>query len=147
MMLVCACDAGDDREGYVDRMVVSGGGSASNSSARGTLVKDQELIISFTNMSSGQLKFELCAELGDVLGYFSRTNTQPSEVDMQFKLDTRVAAGSRRCVHAFTEANASCELQTLYSRVVGVGRLNRFWLMLSLKSPEGALMRALLYYK
>ena len=103
-------------------------------------------MICFTNVSSGPLELELCAELGDVLVYFSRTNTQPSEVDIQFKLDTRVAARSRRCVHAATEANASCELQTLYSRVVGVGRLNRFWLMLSLKSPEGVLMRALMYY-
>ena len=136
MMLVCACDAGDDREGYVDRMVVSGGGSASNSSARGTLVKDQELIISFTNMSSGQLKFELCAELGDLLVYFSRTNTQPSEADNQFKLDTREAEGSRRCVRFASEATASCELPTLYSRVVGVGRLNRFRLKFSHKPLE-----------
>ena len=152
MMLICACDAGDDREGYEDRKVVSGGGtSASNSSARETLVKDQELMIyervlRFTNVSPDPLELELCDELGDVLVYFSQTNTQPSEVDMQFKLDTRVAAGSRRYVHAFTEANASCELQNLYSRVLGVGRLNRFWVMLSLKSPEGALIRALMYY-
>ena len=87
--------------------------SVSNSSARGTLVKDQELIIRFTNVSSGLLELELCAELGDVLVYFSRINTQPSEVDMQFKLDTRVAVGSRRCVQAATEANASWLLQTL----------------------------------
>ena len=140
-MLIYVRYAGDDRESYVDRKVVSGGGSsASNSSAGGTLVKEQELMIRFTNLSSGPLELELCAELGDVLVYFSRTNTQPSEVDKQLKLNTRVAAGSRRCVHAVTEAEASCELQSLYSRVVGVGRLNRFRLMLLHKSPKGILV-------
>ena len=99
-------------------------------------MKDQELIISFTNVSSGPLKFELCASLGDVLVFISRTNTQPSEEDNQFKLDTRVAeaADSRRCVRSVIEATASCELPTLYSRVLAVGHLIRFRLVH--KSPE-----------
>ena len=138
---------GDDRDNLDDQVDVPFGGApvgnapAGNASGkaalRGKLVKDQELVAHFVNVSAGRVELELCAEDGDALLYLSQTNTQPSEASNQLKLDTRVAADGRHCVRASALVNASCDPQTLHTSVLGAGRLNRFQLMLSQKAPEG----------
>ena len=100
-------------------------------------MKDEELVLRYANVSAGRVELELCAEQGDALLYFSQTNTRPSEANNQLKLDTRRAADGRHCVRATALVNASCDLQTFHSSVLGAGRLNRFQLMLSQKAPEG----------
>ena len=119
----------------------AGNASAWNASGtaaqRGKLVKDQELVLRFTNVSAGRVELELCAEQGDALLYLSQTNTQPSEANNQLKLDTQKTADGRHCVRAAALVNASCDPQTLHTSVLGAGRLNRFQLMLSQKAPEG----------
>ena len=64
-------DAGDDDERHVDRIVVPCA-SAVNCSANKSLVKDEELVLRFTNVECGPVELELCTEQGHVLSYFSR---------------------------------------------------------------------------
>ena len=123
--------------------------SAMKCSSNGKLVKDEEFVLHFTNVSCQPVGLELCTRGGHAVAYTSSKNTHPSASEHQFTLDSRTAASNRSCVHVMEpmEVSAKCtrKLGDLYASVQGVGRLNHFELLLSQNASEGVILFFLLH--